>query len=374
MKDKASILREALAKLEQTTSIKAIGPGSVARAFTEAITNEIGDMYSAMDFNLNQAVLSTATGAALDMIGSLYGVSRRQDTDLVATDKKLGSFYFYVDTVHTADITIPAGTKVYTSVDSFVGRQLSFSTTAAVTIPAYRLRAFASLTPDFSNAIFNAAVGTLTIHDFANPAGVFVKCTNPKAIASQFGFETDDNYRVRISKQIRVSASGTYDAIRFSGLSVNNVREIVVRQAPFGMGTFEVMVVPEDRRYSDTTIREVTNRIQRVAPVGVRWWVKAPVLRAMDISATIVVNNTVRGFEQIGDQVSVGIRRYLNSLMPGEVLVYNKLIQAIMEVSSAIQDVQITRYAPNGVETVRRNFQPGQDEIIIPGRLEISTA
>src|SRR5687768_13716587 len=113
-KNKNEILREALRKLETTTPITATSPGSIARAFTEAITNEIGDYYDALDFQVAQSVISSASGRALDLIGDLYNVKRRTVNDLVATDRKLGSFYFYIDSSAAAPIVIPSGTAVFT--------------------------------------------------------------------------------------------------------------------------------------------------------------------------------------------------------------------------------------------------------------------
>src|SRR5688572_5751873 len=111
-KQKSDILREALRKLETQTPISATSPGSIARAFTEAITTEISDYYDALDFQVSQSVISTASGRALDLMGELYNIKRRTVAEIVTIDKKVGAFYFYIDTPIGSDITIPSGTEV----------------------------------------------------------------------------------------------------------------------------------------------------------------------------------------------------------------------------------------------------------------------
>lgn len=372
-KRRADVLREALWRLQQQTPVTATSPGSIARAFTEAMSEQIGDAYDALEFNLAQSVISTASGRALDSLGELYQTRRRTLSDLASVDSSIGAFYFYLDSAIGDDVTIPAGTRVYTGIDSFIGRQLSYSTVDSVTILAGRTRVFATIRPDFADAVYSAAANTLTVHNFTSPIGAIVKCSNPKPIAPQPGFETDENYRVRIIKSIRVTASGTADAIRFAGLNVNGVRDIKYRQAPYGMGTFEVLIIPEDPSLSAAVYNNAIAAMNIVRPGGIRMVTKQPKLTLLDFSASIVLGNVFVD-DNITDQVNVAVMRYLNSLLPGDVLVYNKLVQAVMDTSNAIRDLRVTRYAPKGAETVRRNYTPAEDEQIVPGRIEITIA
>lgn len=373
-KNRADILRNALANLERSTPLKAVGPGSIVRAFTESIAVELGDMYDAMDYNLSQAVLSTASGASLDLIGELYNVRRKTVTDVVAINSRIGSFYFYIDSAIGTDITIPLGTAIYTTSDSFIGRQLRFETTQIATIQAGRTRVWVSIKPTFTDGVFTAGADTLTVHSCPNPAGTIIKCRNPKPIAPQPNLESDENYRVRIKKGIRVTASGTLEAVRFAGLGVVGVRDIKVKQNIYGMGSFQVMVVPEARGVTVELMTAVDNAIQVVRPVGVRMFLKQPVPVPVDIGVAVVVDSTQTFDNQLLQGCQNAIGRYLNELMPGDILVFNKLIQVIFDVSAIIKDVQITSFAPNGVEILRRNFTPKEDQQLIPGAISVTTA
>lgn len=374
-KNRADILRQALTKLEQQTPVKAVGPGSIARSFAEAITTELGDFYSALDFQVAQSVISTATGRSLDLIGELYNTKRRTVTELAQIDKKLGAFYFYIDTPHNAPITIPIGTAVFTRADDFVGRQLSYLTTETATIPIGRTKVFTSIKPAFTDSVYTAGIDTLVVHNFQSPAGKIVRCTNPKPIAPQEGFEDDEAYRLRITKSVRVASSGTAEALRFAALAVFGVRDVKVISTPYGLGSVQLVVTPEDNSIAFQVRRNVLDTVDTVRPIGVRLFATLPTTIAVDVSATLIFRSPdIPGTDLGIRRGRVAVIRYLNTLLPGDTLVYNKMIQSILDTSDDIQDVLITRYAPNGVETLRRNYTPKEDEQVIPGRVEISVA
>lgn len=374
-KAKSDILREALRKLETKSSISATSPGSIARAFTEAITTEIADYYDALDFQIAQSVISTASGRALDLLGDLYGVKRKTVNDLIATDAKIGSFYFYIDSPYTQDIIIPNKTKVFTSTDSFVGQQLTYYTTGDTVIPLGQTRAFASLTPAFTDAIFTAAPNTLVANSLISPIGTLVKCVNPKAISAQPGFEDDNNYRVRIVKSIKVSAAGTIDAVRFAALSVAGVRDAKIIENIYGLGSFQIVVTPEDISFAATAGIELVAKLNSVRPIGVKMFMTEPTLVPVYVTVTAIVkNDSTINTEVMSNRITIAIKRYLNSLLAGDTLVYNRLVQYMLDVSADVLDVQVTQYAPRGVESLRRNYTPNTDEVLIPGRIEVNIA
>lgn len=376
IKNRDEILRQALRKLERDTPITSTAPGSIARALVECLTSELGDMYEILDFNISQQFLSTATGSALDMLGSLYGVVRKTTSSLTTIDRSSGTFFFYIDAPFSQNIVIPKGTNVYTDTTSFIGQQYSYTTTADAIIPIGRTRAFTSIKPSFTDSVFTAGVNKLVIHDFQSPAGTIVKCKNVKQIQAQIGFETDDGYRLRIIKSIRVSSGGTADAIRFAGLSVPGVRDVRTRQAPYGLGSFEVIVVPEDYNNANALVDQVSTVIDAVRPIGVRAFVKKPLTRSVDLTFSLIVPNASAPgvVENIVERARVGAARYIASLLPGDTLVYNRLVQILLDSSDAIRDVIMDKFAVSGTESARRNFQPEADQQLVPGTIAGSIA
>lgn len=376
VKTKDEILRKALTRLEKDTGLTAVAPGSIARTMTELITNELGDMYDLLDFNLSQHFVSTASGSALDMLGSLYGVTRKTESNLTTVTKNSGTFYFYLANPAGVNIIIPSGTMVYTNVSSYVGQIYSYVTTEDAIIPAGRLRAYTSIKPAFTDSVYTAGTNTLVVHNFNPPSGVVVLCKNVKPIQAQIGYEDDDSYRFRITKAIRVNTGGTAEAVRFAALAVPGVRDARINQAPYGMGTFEIVVVPEDYNSITDVINKATTAVNAVRPLGVRVFVRRPVIRSVEIELQIVVPSaSVAGVADTARlRAKEAAARYIGSLLPGEQFVYNRFVQLILDSSEAVKDLIVTKFTVAGAESPRRNYQPETDQHLVPGSITVSIA
>jgi uncharacterized phage protein gp47/JayE len=371
-KQQTDILRNALAKLADTTPMTAVAPGSIIRALAEVITKELGDFYSILDYNTSMAFISSAQGRALDLIGSLYDTQRKTLSTVAAVDQSMGVFYFYLDSPYNADITIPLGTNVKTNDASFIGSQFTYVTTEQVRIPSGRTRVFVGIRPAATDSVFNAGVNTLTLHTFLSPVGTTVKCTNPKPVPAQVGFESDEAYRTRLVKSVRTSAGGTTEAMRFTALSIPGVRDVKVRSATFGLGSFEVVVTPESQVLGAGLIVAAATALEKVRPVGTRMFVKTPEYISVEVEAVATirkVNNVDNG--DVARRVEVGALRYLNTLLSGSTLIYNQLIQAMMESVDLVTDVTIRSFKINATEALRRNVTVEEDQQLIPGTITV---
>lgn len=374
-KSQADILRNALSKLVNTTPITAVAPGSIARAMAEVFARELGDMYAILDFNTSMAFLSTAQGRALDMIGALYNVTRKTLTTIAANDENVGAFNFYLNSPAAQEIVIPAGTQVSTDAINYVGDQYVYTTTNTARIPTGRLRVYVSLRPSFSDSVFTAGANTLTRHNYVSPNQTPIFCTNAKAIAAEVGFESDDDYRIRLVKAVRTAAGGTTEAVRFTALSVPGIRDVVVRTAPYGLGSFEVIVVPENYGTMAQAQVAVATILDTVRPVGVRMFIKGPQFLVVQITATGVIKSAVgTNKADVARRVEIAATRYLNTLLPGQPLVYNQLIQNMMDSADLVTDVMIQSFIVNGAEALRRNVTVAEDQQLVPGTITVTSS
>jgi hypothetical protein len=175
---------------------------------------------------------------------------------------------------------------------------------------------------------------------------------------------------------MRVDSSGTADAVRFAGLAVVGVRDVRVKQIGTGLGTFEVVVVPEANQFTDTVVNNCVTAMELVRPVGVRMNVITPVKISVDIALQIVAplssSNDMK--ETMIGRAQLGIQRYMNSLMPGDAIVYNQIIQSVFGASELVKDVIIKKFAVNGVEVLRRNYQPESNQQLIPSSINVEIA
>lgn len=377
-KNSAEMLNTALQKIQLNTPITNISPGSVARAMAELVTSELGDFYDILNFNTGQNLVGTATGQSLDLIASLYGLARQTLTQVASVDASLGVFYFYVTSPATQTIVIPNGTQLYTDNTSYVGLLFNYETVGTTVIPVGHTKAWASIQPNFTTGVYTAGTGTLTVIDpnFPQPAGTTVYCTNPKPIPAQTTQESDDSFRARIIAQVSTAAGGTSGALRFSALNVPGVRDVTVLDAPYGLGTVGAFVVTNDNLPGSPVINTVTNVLSAIKPAGVRLYVTQPSLLPVDIAASIVLNPVASNPDNTNaiQSTTNAIVTFLNQPLVGTPLIYNDLIQAILNATDYTLDVIINDYAVNGAQVIQQNYTPGNTEQLIPGAINVSVA
>lgn len=375
IKSQDDILSRAIQKIQSDTAITSVAPGSIMRSLIEAIAVEMGDLYKVVDFNFNLSLVSTAQGRALDLMAELYGLRRKTLGRIASIDASLGSFYFYTLEAAPSDIVIPAGTRIFTDSTNYVGTSFTYELVNPCVIPAGRTRAYGTIKPLFADSIFTAGTHTLKTHNFTDvPVGVTLRCTNPKVIPAQIGYEDDDSFRVRIIKAVRTTSGGTNEAVRFALLGIPGVRDVQIQEASFGLGTFEAIVVIESQAQAATVLTAVTNELNRVRPVGVAAFIKEPIKRPVDVTVNVAIKSQADA-DAISKRVDIAILRYLNTFLIGTELSLSQLIQFVFEAApDVILDVNITKLAVNGREVLRKNYAPKRDEILVPGSINIVTS
>ncbi len=374
-KDKEEILHRVLQRIQAETPITSTSPGSVMRSLAEAMCTEIGDLYSVLDFNFSLQLLSQANGRALDLMGNLYGVQRKTLNEIATLDASLGAFYFYIDSPIGQTITIPAGTSIFTDSTNLIGRTFTYETTSASVISAGHTRAYASIRPSFSDSVYTAGINTLTLHNFTNaPNGVTLRCKNVKVLSAKVGYELDDNFRIRIIKAVRTAAGGTSEAIRLAALGIQGVRDVTVRDTPFGLGSFQLVVVFDNNIEKNNGLATVRQVVDKVRPVGVGFYLIVPNEVITSITVDIAVSSATDAQKaNVRSRVEVAILRFINRLSIGEKLVYNRMLQAIFESAPEfVQDVIVSEYLVNGQEVIKRDFTPSNSSILIPGRITVN--
>lgn len=352
VKDKSEILVSVLNALERNAGITAVNPGSIARAFADAFSVEVADLYEAMRFTITQSNLTTASGRNLDLIGELYGVTRKAITNLLAEERQSFNIEFFIDKPHSASITIPKETLIYNNITTFTGKQYRFRLTGDVVIPSGSFRAYGRVEPSYSDNSYVAPKNSLTKHNFIAPANVIVFCNNPKEVYSNISSESDDNYRRRIIASVRTKASGTAESVRFAALSVKGIRDARIREAAYGIGSCDVIVVPEVSSAVKALPEMILSAITAVKPVGVRFNVRIAEKVNINLSATITIpaGNSDLVSTGIRRQAELFIKRYLNSLTIGDMVSISMIEQQIKQSSDLIRSVTINAFNADGKE------------------------
>lgn len=357
IKSKDAMLSAVLDSLQKNAGISSVSPGSIARAFAEAITTEISDLYSALKMSVEQSSLSMASGINLDYIGELYGVFRRSVTDDLILDRAVANIEFSINKAYTSDITIPKGTLVYNNVDNFNDIQRAYEVTEDIKIMAGLTRQYGSVRAKFPSNNITAPRNTLVKHSYISPPGVVVFCTNPKEVYATLNAESDDNYRKRIIAAIRSNSAGTAESLRFAALSVKGVRDAKVREGSYGIGSCDLIIVPESLSTIGNIPEVVLVAANNIKPMGIRLNVRMAQKKNVDVSATLTLRQgtSTEMAKSIEGQARIFLSRYLNSLSIGSTISLQEMESQMRFVSDAIVGVSINNL------TVDRNNIPNSN-------------
>lgn len=375
-KTKDEIVVRILNALERNANITSTSPGSVARAFADAFGTEMFYLYEAFKESVNQTNLSTATGRGLDLIGELYNVRRKSLSDQLVYERTTANIQFILDKPYQSTIVIPKGTLVYNDVGSFSSAQYTYKVAENIVIQAGLTKAYGIVEPNFQSNDYVASVGSLTRHNYISPPGLLVFCTNPKEVYPVINSESDDNYRRRILSAIKVNTTGTLEAIRFAALSVNGVRDIRVREASYGLGSCEVIIIPEVPGKVGNIPTLVSQAIDSVRPLGIRMNTSMATGVPVNVNATISIpfgtSNTLQ--TGIENQAAIFVKRYLNSLTAGDTVSIQEIERQIKISSDLVRSVTITGATAGGVSINRKDYRPPNErQYIVSGTISINS-
>jgi uncharacterized phage protein gp47/JayE len=376
VKSKSEILMSVLNSLEKNANITAIYPGSIARAFADAFSSEVSDLYEAMRYTISQTNLMTASGRALDLIGDLYGIPRKSVTDFVAQERETYNIEFTIQKPHSVNITIPSKTLVYNDVSNFITKQYSYELVGDVIIPTGSLRAYGIVRPNFTDNSHVAAVNTLTKHNFIAPPTVLVFSRNPKEVYSNISAESDSSYRRRIMASMKSRVAGTAESVRFAALSVKGVRDVRIRQASYGIGSCDVIVVPEVSSVVKALPEAILTAINEVKPVGVKFNIRIAEKVSISISAilTIPQGNSDAVISGILNQADLFTRRYLNSLSIGDPVSISEIERQMKLSSDIIRGVTFTSFSADGRDLPLKDFSSNSvREYFCAGNISLSS-
>jgi uncharacterized phage protein gp47/JayE len=203
-----------------------------------------------------------------------------------------------------------------------------------------------------------------------------VFCNNPKEIYPVLNSESDDNYRRRIVSSVKINATGTAESLRFAALSVKGVRDIRIREASYGLGSCDVIIVPEVAGNIGVIPQIVTNTIAPIRPIGIR--MNVTMAEPIDYSLQAIITLPYGTGENlrvgVENQASIFVTRYLNSLTIGDTASLQEIESRIRQASDLVRGISITSASAKGVNVNRKDFKPSSDrEYIVAGNINISS-
>ena len=353
-RSRPEVARRLLARLPKLTDFTFTGEGSLIRAIMESVAAETGDMYALLNFSYGQQVVATATGANLDALGMLYGVTRR----VVSATQPVDTFYFYLANSENHQIgipevgasegfVIPLGTFI-THRDDVVGDTYAFTTTQNVVFEIGDMIHFTPIEPSTGALKTNFGPHQLTVHDYDGTLSSQVYCTNPVEVSADTTAETDEAYRPRIIAAVRSIATSNVTAIKMAALSVHNVRDVKVLEREYGPATMKV-VYSLDYGATSVSTSTVRAQIDVVRPVGSYVSVMQAYQYTTDIDFGLEAEDS-DDIQYMVKAVEYAIRNYFGTLGIGDPLRRSKLLERMSVSVPTAKDVYIASIKVNGVE------------------------
>jgi hypothetical protein len=364
----------------QATGITQTSPGGKARAFSDAVGNEIGGLESRSFAALGQTLLPYATGDNLDFIGEMFGVPRIQ-AQTGSSPVSDNNFVFYVQSGNFGNInsgnsiTVPAGTLLSTA--SAYGP--TYTTNNPILLPSSSNSVPFSATSTTDGSFGNVLPNAITNHNFQGYTNFrygSLLVTNNYGVVTGVDEEDDTDYRYRINLKISSKNGAAESDLRLAILLVPGIQNVVfVRQA----GTYLCYVYATSPTVPTSVMQLVQAQMNTVTAWPLVGTAVQPDLVGISLSTTVTFVSGATESQQSAAiaNAQTAAANYINNLdsADGQTFVINQLAAQIEDADPNILDIgnpdqpinniYIWRSREDGTRYSRNlinNYEPQQGE------------
>lgn len=354
-------------------------PGSVLRTLAESFAREFSVLSQQLNLVYDAGFVETATGRDLDQIGALVGLERRGATHAV------GEVVFRRSTPAPAEITIPAGTLVSTA----AAPNVTVETTDTVSLRRGTFSAAAPVRAQASGPDGVAAERRLTV--MHRPIFGVDEALNPEPLSFGGGAESDEELRSRVRRALDAGGRSTVGAIRGALASLDGIREqdvLIQEDHLTSPGLVNVTVAAE---VPEATAILASRLLEDYRPAGIRIVHNLPapttplptlaedtggggdgplgeaVFSTPDAFVPVVAKLVLTPADlqlseerrqRLADDAKAALLAAVGEVGPGEPVVYNRLVAAVMGVDGLLDAVLDIGFAPADPSTpvVLRRF------------------
>lgn len=318
--------------LRELAGITQFGESSVAGAIARILAIEITHLYDLVESIEQQSNISTASGAALDRIGNLFGVYRKRAQPATSLGSGIGVVFTNRSNV---TITVPAGTLVWSSRSP----HKRYRTVTELVLPPGG-EGSTHVVAESTSSAYHVAARELDSHAQGRQD---LTVTNPLPIQNAVDVEDDDSYRARIMGSFLRRYFGSESYIRSTLEELPGVSRVELLSGSRGPGTLDVVVIPEQMPPSQQLLEQVTETLRASVVPGIDWRLRWPRLLPVDVQVRVRWRGT-----PVADAytlVAQAIRSVIDSLPldenSGTTLSVSELVQAAMSVHSNILSVEL---------------------------------
>lgn len=283
-KDFDALRQEAFTRLRSAGSkITNLNVGGAFRTLLELCMQGLSDLYDLMADVTKQGYLHYATGQWLDLRAEERGLTR------IAATKTTGQVVFGRLAPQGA-VRVPKGTIVKTDV-GVDGEDIRFVTTQDAVLADGIAEIAVAVEAEFAGAAGNVGAGMVK-HLATYVAGIDYVRNDADWITSEGADEENDEaLRSRCVLRLSELAHGaTAKSYESWALANAGVADVAVVDAARGAGTVDVIIASTSGVPSQTLIDTVQAYIDERRPLTADVLVKAPIMVAVDIDATVIAH------------------------------------------------------------------------------------
>lgn len=340
----ASVTQQNLLGALQNTGITQVNPGGKARAFADAVGNEIGGLETRSYAAIAQTLLPYATKSNLDFLGEIFGVPRlaAQTGSSTSSDS---NFIFYVETgtfgaINSgSDIIVPAGTILSTA--SVTGP--TYTTDTAIVLPSGSSSVAFSATSTIDGSGGNVLSGAITSTNFRSYTNYkygSLLVTNNYGIVTGTDAESDTNYSYRINLKLSSKNGAAESDIILAVLLVPGIQNVVFNRQS---GTYLCYIYSTSPTVPTSVMQLVQSQLNAVTAWPLVGTAIQPDLIGISLSTTITFVSGATASQQATalSNAQAAAANYINNLNSaiGQTLVINEIASVIISADPNILDI-----------------------------------
>ncbi|HEU4561834.1 MAG TPA: hypothetical protein VFS20_28675 [Longimicrobium sp.] len=368
--------------------------GSVVRSLFESVAWEMALLYEQMDLVYQAGYVDTATGANLDRVVAVLGITRNEP------DFATGTVTFERDRGSTAEITIPVGTLVTTRDDPDQRPpRKGYLTLEEVRLRPGDVEVDAKVQAEERGPEMTSDSETVVLMPRPVPGVKSVRNRRPIRFLGRER-EGDEDLRERAKQVLLASGRASVTSIENALLGQPGVRGVRVREgfettvtvgAPNDAGTTASTASPDERLgrgvvqvYVDGLTADnaarLRARVDEVRAAGVYVLMEPAVALNVQVVLKIEADPRVQGDELLvlERKVRDAVIRFLDRQSMGEPLLFSQLTREVLDVKGVtdLADFRVFTFrdqhtAARGVVTLSRGSDGPAGNVTIPQRTEL---
>lgn len=239
--------------------------------------------------------------------------------------------------------------------------------------PGSIARTFCEILSEEFYEFYNELDLTTTMTFVSTAQGHFLDMIGELLSCNRLPMENDANFRTRIVNQVYVIAGGNLTSIRLKLLSIDGVKDVIMREHTRGTGSFSVYVITDEPETPLHILNAAQDAVAVTKSYGVYAEVKAPVLIPVNLKVRLIVSDKVSDAEKatLRQRAQQAIKAYIDNIGLGGTFIVNDIVREAMKASQRILDADLTSLKVNGANQFSKNFSINWDERIVIQTLDV---